>query len=391
MMKHRGRRHCFSLILGFACILLFLASGTEVSASENHLDITNVKLDRMILTPGEQAGISFRLTRDARVTLLIYTPDYEVIRKLADDQPRPAGVNTLFWDGQDDAGQMVPNEAYIFSITATDGDRGEVVYNPTARSGGEITDVRIERTERTGGGYRIHYVVPVPSRVNIRAGVRKGPMFRTILDWKPMPAGNYVQAWDGMDDTGRIRVMDQAGSHLYIQRFSLPENTIFVQGSSDDYLSYQENLQKTVSSADKGVVSFQKVRRSALSRMDRGISSAYFVPRSRNVSPAFAVYLSETGEELAQEGITAVSGSMALVIRIASESLRNFNESRYEIVVFADNKRFDEEENAHSPYTYHLDTRKLSNGEHLITINQASLTGQVGAYSFRINVDNQGN
>jgi hypothetical protein len=71
------------------------------------------------------------------------------------------------------------------------------------------------------------------------------------------------------------------------------------------------------------------------------------------------------------------------------ESMHLFNETRHEIIIFIDNQRFDEEEHAHTPYKYPLDTRRISDGKHYITINQASLTGQVGSYSFMLNVKNQ--
>jgi hypothetical protein len=75
-------------------------------------------------------------------------------------------------------------------------------------------------------------------------------------------------------------------------------------------------------------------------------------------------------------------------VEVLPESQAAFIESRYEMVVYIDNERFDEEEQAYPSYTYLLDTRRMTNGVHRVTINLASIDGQVGAYSFTITVRN---
>ncbi len=347
--------------------------------------IGDVRIDQGVITPGEQVGISFFLSEPAVVTVQIYSPDYDVVRSLIQNQTRASGINTVYWDGRDDENIQVPDEGYLVAIRARGEDGLQAVYDPTAHSGGEITEVRLERVSPSGSGYKIFYSVPFASRISLKAGIHNGPLLKTLIDWQPATAGEHVQVWDGLDETGRIQVMEQPGAHLHFEGYVLPNNTIIVQSSSSDYLVYRRGLKSDLNN----IISFQTARRSSLNRMAKGISAQNLVKRSANVSPVFTVYLEDDRvTPLADKPAVDLSGQARLVVVVAPESMALFNESRYEIIVFVDNMRFDEEEHAHTPYTYTLDTRKLSNGEHLITINQACITGQIGAYSFKINVKN---
>ncbi|MFH2092824.1 MAG: hypothetical protein ABIJ31_10715, partial [Pseudomonadota bacterium] len=299
---------------------------------------------------------------------------------------RPAGINSITWDGRDDSGVMVPNEAYLFGITVTGSDGFKADYDPTAFSGGEISDVRIQNIDNAQGKVTIAYTVPFPSRIRLRAGVHDGPMLKSMMDWLPMPAGEYVYLWNGLDETGHIQAMAESRSHLFIEGFALPENSVIVQQSSSDYLEYRKKLQQQ---KKEGVINYQSTRRSLMQRITQGVSAQSLVRRALNAVPVFTVYSDgDMTTGLSEKPVQTVTGELRLVTVVAQESMDAFNETRFEIIIFIDNRRFDEEEHAHTPYTYTLDTHKLSNGKHLVTINQASLTGQVGTYSFYINVNN---
>ena len=373
-------------ISAFAFLTMIIQFNTDMVLASN-LVIQNVKINQNTLRPGENLLLSFSLNYAATTSIKVYTPDYDVVRHLIKDQVRPAGISTIVWDGRDDSGIMVPDEAYFFGITAKNTNGGLAVYNPTVVSGGEISDVHILGIENfEGGQYRVSYSVPVSSRINLRAGVHDGPMLKTLIDWQPVPAGEYVLQWDGMDDNGKFKVMTIPGIHLSMEGFSLPENSVIVQNSSDNYFKYRKNLKQD---EQEQKITFQTARRSIMNRINQGVSSQSLVKRSLSVAPEFTVYLNDdfnTG--LAERSVTDVSGEIRLVVSVNQESMDAFNETRYEIIVFIDNVRFDEEEHAHSPYTYTLDTKKLSNGNHMVTMNQASLNGQVGSYSFKINVNN---
>lgn len=363
-------------------VLVFLSCLPAAMASG--LVIDGVRLNQTVLTPGNEISWSFSLNREAKVTVQVFTPDFDIVRRLITDQARPAGISTVVWDGRDDAGNMVPNEAYLVGIAATGPDGERAVYDPTANSGGEIADIRIEEISRPGDLVNIGYSVLRPSRISLKAGIRNGPLLNTLLESHPMPAGSHVHVWDGLDGSGRIRIMDMTGAHLYLQGVVLPDNSVIVQDSDDNYREYRSILNQ----AEQGILTYLNARKSLLARMDQGISAQALVRQSLNNSPVFKVYLENEAAGLAEKPVSAVSGEIKLTIAVAPESMYIFNETRHEIIIFVDNRRFDEEEHAHTPYTYILDTRKLTDGRHFIAVNQASLTGQTGAYSFYLDVEN---
>jgi hypothetical protein len=375
------------VLFSFFVTALLLNAGT-LNASPGNASIQNAMLDRTVITPGDEVVLSFRLSDTARITILVYDADYSVVRRLLNGDTRPAGNNSVTWDGRDDYGVMVPNEAYVFSIVAEDSNGKQTVFDPTVSTGGEVLDVPVTKIEESSGQNRIHYELSSPSRISIKAGIHNGPLLRTILDSIPLPAGKYVQAWDGLDETGRISVLRDKGSTLFIKGYLLPECTVIMQKSRNDYPEYQKRLAAAAVSKD-AVITQQSIRKSALQRASNRIASQYLVRQTLNVAPKFAVYLKDnTKTGLAENAVTKMSGDVDLLVDVAPESLPQFNESRYEIVVFVDNQRFDEEEQAYPTYLYKLDTRKLANGEHRITVNMYSMAGQIGTYSFTISVNN---
>jgi len=390
-MSHGRERFKYSnhilLLLSILWTIYTLADGGYAFAEQGALSIENVHIDRVVLRPGDKVHISFLLTRDADVSAFVYDPDYAVVKTLMRRQTKKAGTITAVWDGRDDLGKPVPDEAYFISIVAETSDGLKAIYDPTTFSGGEISSVRVDKVEGANDNYNIYYSLERAARISIRAGVHEGPLLKTIMDWEPQPPGNYVFAWDGMDDTGRIRVLDMPGAVIDIRGFLLPQGTIIVRESGGDYLAYHKSLKSRAKSA--GIISYKSVRKNVIQRKGENISQQYLVQRALNVAPDFSVYLEgDSSSPLADRVGVNVSGEVGLVIKVGPESMPNFNESRYEIVVFIDNRRFDEEEQAFSPYTYILDTKRLKNGEHLVSVNLAGLAGQVGSYSFKLNVNN---
>lgn len=382
---------------GLAILLLVGVFGVvgagAAFALEPRLSIENVQLDRAVLRPGEAVSLSFYLSREAKVSVVVHGPNYEVVRRLWDEERRPRGVNTVQWDGRDDGGRMVAEEAYVISIAAEASNGETALYDPTVFSGGEAVEGTIHKVEASGGQYRIFYSLPAPSRVSIRAGIQQGPLLRTIVDQVVRGAGDHVESWDGLDETGRISVMSHPRRMIQVSGFLLPKGSILVEGSgSGQEASFQPAKGLTAISekgAEKGgILSFQRVRQNLMKRAEQGVAQQALVPQALNVSPKFHVRLRDDATKLAQVETTPVSGEVGFTVEVSPESLSAFNELRYEIVVFVDNERFDEEEQAYPSHTYVLDTRRLSNGEHWVTINLVSMTGQMGSYSFRIDVAN---
>ena len=68
--------------------------------------------------PQNSTIISFNLSQGANVTLDIYNSSNVLVRKLLDGVSKPAGVNTIVWDGKNEPGQIAPNDYYRVEIQA---------------------------------------------------------------------------------------------------------------------------------------------------------------------------------------------------------------------------------------------------------------------------------
>lgn len=387
--KAQSRRPIKPIILVAALLAVLVGSGTVFTPSALAEDqaIANVKTDRNVIEPGEQAAISFNTAKPGRITVQVHSPDYVVVRDLVSNVQKPAGHFTFFWDGTDDQGRRVPDEAYTFGILLEAEEGETATYAPAAVSGGEKAFADLRHIEKGAGGYEIGYFLPEFCRVALRAGVHEGPLLATLVDWRPRTPGMHTLTWSGKDPEGNFDVLEIPDAYVYIEAFRLPENSVWVKGSDLDYRTYLATLPD--SESRKEITTARSVQEGAMERSEAFILPQYTVPQSWNTTPQFAVFAADdpsTG--LAGQGSVTASGDMALIVAAAPDYEPLFNQMRFELVVYVDGRRIDEEESAYTPYHYVLDTRRLTEGEHLITFNLASITGQVGAYSFNLSVDN---
>ncbi len=367
--------------------VMLSSSGAALAAEK--LAVLDVEFAPRVMEAGEKVRFDFRLTRDAAVVLEVFSPHYDLVRTVPSGYALPRGNNSLYWDGRDDWGVQVPPEAYMFALTATSADGEMVVYNPTTWSGGEELEMTLDRLENSGEGYKVHFTVPHLARVDIRAGIRNGPLLSNILVWSPLAPGSHAPYWDGLDSTGTCRVLDEPSAHIIVQAHKLPDNTILVTGAKKGYDTWREELLQKRPAMTGATINYEDVRSAAMVRLEEGISTFYATGASLNPPVHFAVYEeNDLTTGLAEKNVRTYSGQARFILEVAPESLQDFNNGRYEIVVFLDNERMDEEEHAQSPYTYILDTTKLRDGLHTLTFNQAGLNGQITSYTFKINVQN---
>lgn len=89
--------------------------------------------DKFAPRDGQQASVIYRVALPCRTRAEIVrtselSPEVTLIRTLHDWASRPAGVETLTWDGRDDAGQVVPPGRYTTRVQAKYSDDGTVAY-----------------------------------------------------------------------------------------------------------------------------------------------------------------------------------------------------------------------------------------------------------------------
>src|ERR1043165_994884 len=126
-------------------------------------------------------------------------PDGGLVRTFREAFP---GQHEFVWDGKDWSGKPVPDEAYTFVVEGGVQAR----FDPFANSGGSVGDVKV--VDFSKGEGTVSYSLPTASRVLVRLGVKNGPMHRTLVDWKPRPAGAVTEHWDGMDEDKAFNLWD---------------------------------------------------------------------------------------------------------------------------------------------------------------------------------------
>ena len=61
------------------------------------------------------------------------------------------------------------------------------------------------------------YELTHPAKVRVRMGTKDGPLFRTITDWQERGIGRHSENWDGMDATGKVKLVDNYVVNVLIQ------------------------------------------------------------------------------------------------------------------------------------------------------------------------------
>jgi len=392
-MKERGNP-----IIRFLAILLVLSSlflgfpGRVKAFLPEDIDVQPRTLN---LLRGESALISFYLPKSALVTTKIFDSSHFLMATLEDHLRCPEGRHTVKWNGRDTDGVLVPPEAYYFTTKIEFDDGRHGLYNP-AFSGGKdmgLISTKIDKQKR-----EVSYHLTESARIRIRAGVQKGPLRKTILDWVPSGSGNHVVAWDGKDETGTEVIWNKEGFVLNATAFSLPPYSIIVSNSENDYIDYWTErarrsgmalmeYMRTSREAGAALVRAREVASKVLSGTSGRLSNYYLINTFINRMPE--VGMSFRGDGIVSTGdVPVVKGRVSINVTLSELTRKILTEQRYEVVFYVDDVLIGEDETGYSPYTWILDTTTLTNGPHIITVNIATLSDQVGSCSRKIMVSN---
>jgi hypothetical protein len=340
--------------------------------------ISDIAVDARTFRPtnGETVTITYKLSRPGKAIIKIFDPDMYLIRDLTGAVDKP-GLNRVIWDGRDFGGRVVPDGAYFFVIEALDSERSLATYDPVTFSGGEsLVPVELTYDRATG---LVRYQLSRDAWVKIRAGILGGPLLKTIVNLAPRFAGENEEFWDGKDDSGNVEIIGQRDWKLMAEAISVPENSIIAVGNEEyDYFEYTN------------VIDPDRPRKSNRS-VARGEKWLLGLPTDRLVRlgmrPRFRFELTQAiAKTEALHPI--VRGKVPFLIILDEEVKRYVTERRYEIVFFVDFRFAGEVDEGYSPYKWVWDSRTTRNGEHIITVNVATLTGQVESASLKVMVEN---
>ena len=377
---------------------------TPKPAQRQSLTVTRTEVSRPSFNPsrGQTSSLHFEINKPATVTVIVYGPNREEIRRVVEKADFEAGLHEVSWDGCDGDGDVVPDEAYFFTLQAVSGEDGAVV-DPLLNSGGER--VIASKIRSFDDATKLSYHLPRPCRVLVRAAVVDGPLLRTIVNWEPRPAGLSLERWDGKDADGLRSILEVPESKIAVVAFGLPDLTTITVGNvartyRDYYVSVGNQRPKKVSviraPLPEGVISPHSKLPPHLNR-DPGLNLTLSSPvtatadESTNAAADESAAGSPSENEQAKNAASAIvpvsAKTMLVRVDIPDELERRFmNEQKFELIIYVDDHRTLEVEQGRIPFTYPWDVSTLSAGRHILTVNVASFRNHVGTVSRMVDV-----
>jgi len=327
-----------------------------------------IQVDRGSFNPsgGEAVTLTYRPDRAVGGRMQVYDPDGGLIRALVVPGGQAAGEQRVTWDGRDDSGKPVPDEAYTFVVETADG----TVYDPTTVSGGEVSDIKDPSFDDTGA---VGYTLPAPARVLIRLGVHNGPMYRTLVDWRPRPAGKVTEQWDGFDADQLVKLRGHADFSALVTYATLPEATVIAYGNSaETYGDYKLGRGK-----DRPLKPQRPVDEAAKQRF----RPDFLVPPAWARAPRVAMSFPDLPDPNA---VPSVKRTVNVGIDVAEEDKPRLMEDQFEVLLFVDGQFFAEAERGYLPLNWKWELAQLPPGAHILTVNISSFKGQVGVASRKV-------
>lgn len=330
--------------------------------------------DRVEFQPdhGEEVVIPVRTTEAGEVTLRIMSGDDDVVRRLGPRALEP-GRHEWTWDGRDDAGDIVADEAYVpVAVCDCAGDRFE--HDPRASSGGEIiSGLDVEWSADTS----IRYRLPRPARVLVRVGIESGAMAQTLAAWEPRAAGVVREHWDGTAAGSDARLDQHPRRTALVRAFALPDHVLITSGNDAiDYPAYRRKR-------DWPVAEFSP-QAAPEPRNGKRMSHHSAMPASvlRDPEPRIRIIDGVTDE---RDGVPVITEGATFRVDMPERDRWLMEQSRYEVGFFLDFEFVAEEETGYTPLTWRWGGTDEP-GVHAMTVNVIGLWGRVGSDTVRFRV-----
>lgn len=355
-------------ILVFASIYLTSCATFSARAPSKGapLRLDSISLDKKSFNPdaGEFVNIRYKPSRSCSATITICDSWGIPVKVLADNRPVSSRSENITWNGLDEKGTLVASGVYFYVVELKDEDTG-YIYNPYRGSHGITLKSVTGSYDREKG--EINYTLPQAARVRIRVGLKDGgPLLITPLDWTTKIAGRYTLKWDGKDGSGNINLAAHPKRNLVIFAYTLADNSIIIESDREPSIKSKSDIPALFSPE------------LALDR-DRHARNYFTMSHEPGISMGFQGNFKKT-----EEGMLKVQGIVPVKVSIAPEDRLALENSRYEIMFFVDTVFLFEEEAGFTPFTYMWDTRGLSEGEHLLTVNLWSYEDNCGVVTKRV-------
>lgn len=323
-------------------------------------------------TANESVAIHYTLSEPATVTVKLYNPYNNLIRTFIADYRASAGPQEARWDGRDEGGAIVPDEAYTYTIVARDKGGKDTTYDPTDTTQGRtVLGSELDFLPMTG---EIQYRLPEPARVRIRIGIagEDTPLLRTLFDWVVRPASLYRERWDGYDDTGTIPLIGRQDMAAVFSGMSLSLNSVIVQSSPRHLWQMAESPTEATEVT-------------APNPNDRNVHADH--PRAFCHEPSVQLEVVNASEQKA--GLPSVKGKVSIRMTIDPNDTLWMRNNLFGLTFFVDHVAFFKDMEGATPLTYEWDTRGLTEGMHLLSVNVWDYQGHIGTRSLNVFVERE--
>jgi hypothetical protein len=359
-----------ALIIGFSNIAF--AQEQEAAKTNAVASLGLFEKNSFAPTRGETFLIQITLNSPEKLKkteIEIRSSDDDLIQTLAVKDLKASQKHyEVLWDGKDSTGEIVPNEAYfpILKLTSLS-DKTDTIDTRTNSGGEEVFDF-----EKNIGSGSIEYTLPIASRILIRAGIKNGPMLRTLIDWEPRTAGFHAERWNGQDLDKTIAIEQNPKSSYLIIGYQLPRHSIITYANAkESYRAYRERKKLPVQKPEYG--------KREIERAGKTIRPEFYNPVLQQKSPRINVSILDikTREEKIE-----LSGFDEIITQVKLHPLDEIylDQERYEISFFVDNEFIAEEEQGFVPFTWRWSPGRqgIKPGKHVLTVNVSGYNGQVG-------------
>lgn len=222
---------------GTLAILLF-GTGVSLAAQNRHpRAISGVTVSRPFFNPalGQRVTIAFSIARAGALEVDILDSGRATVRGILSRPKARPGPTTIEWNGRDDKGVPLRDGVYSLSIKLA-WSGGTESYDPgTAPEEWTVYGATYDHRSAVIG-----YQLSKPARVlltaqafSTRTAASATPdvLTKVVANWEPRVAGSVIEQWNGLDESGRVYMPEQAKFILEIKAKALPENAIITVGN----------------------------------------------------------------------------------------------------------------------------------------------------------------
>lgn len=361
------RKTTFRIAIG---ALAFGACGWVQAAIVELVSVTPIEFQP---SAGQKAKIQYTLSKQGTVTLDLYSPDGDRVRTLSSKRFSAAGTHDIEWDGRDDKGQIVPDEAYQPVLTCDCGEPALAIADSRATTGGVV--IEKIRPQLSSDG-TISFELPQPARALVRVGIKGGAMMRAVDTWSPRAAGRTRMTWDGFDQSGVVHLLGYPALTVLVTAFTLPDHSVLTSGNDKTtYAAYRQARGWGVPLVDASSP--------RLERDGKRLSRQAALPRSLLQDPRVSIRIVEQVQQ-GPGGAFKVTGPVTFRVDMPADDKWLVQQSLYEVGFFLDHQFVSEEETGYTPISWRWDPAGIAPGEHIMTVNISGFWGQVGVASVRL-------